>query len=198
MMNEAYTPDFGAAAVHLLRGVLYREKESAWAALIRYRGRLEEYFAVLGLQLLVDEAEGFAYVRQYQPEEAAEAGLPDDFPGLMSRRPLSYPLTLLLVLLRKRLLEFEMAGNDTRLVLSERDMVEMMRIYEDTLQTNERKREDQILNYVKRLAKYGFLQPMKAEANRYEVNRILKAYLPVDELKEVAAKLRAYAESKGK
>jgi len=198
MTNEAYTPDFGAAAVHLLRGVLYRDKEAAWAALIRYRGRLEEYFAVLGLQLLVDEAEGFAYLRQYQEEEAAAAGLPDDFPTLMSRRRLSYSLTLLLVLLRKRLLDFEMAGDDTRLVLSQRDMVEMMRIYEDSLQTNERRREDLILKYIKRLVDYGFLQPMKAEPNRYEVNRIIKAYLPVDELKKVADKLRAYAESKGK
>lgn len=198
MMNDVYTPGFGAAAVYLLRGVLYRKEEAAWAALIRYRGRLEEYFAVLGLQLLVDEAEGFAYLRQYQPVEAAEAELPDDFPTLMSRRRLSYPLTLLLVLLRKRLLEFENAGNDTRLVLSERDMVEMMRIYEDSLQTNERKREDLILKYIKRLVDYGFLQPLKAEPNRYEVNRIIKAYLPIDTLKEVAAKLRAYAESKGK
>jgi hypothetical protein len=91
-----------------------------------------------------------------------------------------------------------MAGNDTRLVLSQRDMVEMMRIYEDSLQTNERKREDLILKHIKRLADYGFLQPMKAEEDRYEVNRIIKAYLPIDELKKVADKLRAYAENKGK
>jgi len=77
-------------------------------------------------------------------------------------------------------------------------MVEMMRIYEDSLQTNERKREDLILKYIKRLADYGFLQPLKAESNRYEVNRILKAYLPVDALNEVPAKLRTYVESKGK
>ncbi len=198
MMNDTYSTDFGAAAVFLLRGVLYRDQESAWAALIRYRGRLEEYFAVLGLRLLIDEAEGYAYLRQYQSEEAVEAGLPDDFPTLMSRRRLSYSLTLLLVLLRKRLLQFEMAGNETRLVLSDRDMVDMMRIYEDSLQTNERRREDLILKYIKRLTDYGFLLPLKAESNRYEVNRIIKAYLPIDELKTVADKLRAYAESKGK
>jgi hypothetical protein len=198
MTNEDYKPEFGTAAVHLLRGILYRDQEAAWAALIRYRGRLEEYFAILGLRLLVDEAEGYAYLRQYQAAESEEAGLPEDFPSLMSRRRLSYSLTLLLVLLRKRLLEFEMAGNDTRLVLSQRDMVEMMRIYEDSLQTNERKREDLILKHIKRLADYGFLQPMKAEEDRYEVNRIIKAYLPIDELKKVADKLRAYAENKGK
>lgn len=198
MTNDAHSPDFGAAAVYLLRGILYRDQETAWTALIRYRGRLEEYFAVLGLQLLVDEAEGYAYLRQYQTAEATEAGLPADFPTLMSRRRLTYPMTLLLVLLRKRLLEFEMAGNETRLVLAQREIVEMMRIYEDSLQTNERKSEDLILKYIKRLVEYGFLQPLKAEEDRYEVNRIIKAYLPIDELKKVADKLRAYAENKGK
>lgn len=198
MTEQAYPTEFGVAAVYLLRGILYRDQEQAWAVLIRYRGRLEEYFTVLGLQLIIDEPEGYAYLRQYQAEEAAQEELPEDFPSLMSRRRLSYPLTLLLVLLRKRLLEFEMAGNDTRLVLSQQDMVEMMRIYEDSLTSNERKREDLIVKYIKKLATYGFLTPMKAEEDRYEVNRIIKAFLPIDVLKEVADKLRIYAESKGK
>lgn len=198
MINETQNPVFGTAAVQLLRGILYREQAKAWEGLIRYRGRLEEYFAVLGLKLLVDEAEGYAYLRQYQLEEAAEKELPEDFPSLISRRRLSYSHTLMLVLLRKRLLEFEMAGSDTRLVLSQRDIVEMMRIYENSLSTNERKREDLIVKYIKRLVDYGFLVPMKTEQDRYEVNRIIKAFLPIDELKQIADKLKTYAESKNK
>ena len=196
MNNETQNPLFGTAAVHLLRGILYREQTKAWDGLIRFRGRLEAYFAVLGLKLLVDEAEGYAYLRQYQTEEAEEQELPEDFPSLMSRRRLSYPHTLMLVLLRKRLLEFEMAGSDSRLVLSQRDIVEMMRIYESGLGTNERKREDLIVKYIKRMVDYGFLVPMKTEQGRYEVNRIIKAFLPIDALKTISDKLKAYAESK--
>ena len=181
----------GIPAVWLLRGILYRNKMPAWELLLRYRGRLEAYFEVLNLNLIVDEAEGYAYLRQKEADaEDAEA---DDFPHLMSRRTLSYPLTLLLVLLRKRLLEFETAGNENRLVLSERDLIEMMRIYWNELDTNERKREDQLVLHIKKLASYGFLAPLKSEKDRYEVNNILKAYVPIETLKMILETLQIYA-----
>ncbi len=114
---------FGAAAVYLLRGILYRDRTHEWEQLLRHRRGLEDYFTTLSLQLFVDEAEGYAYLRQ------TEAGEAEDFPRLMSRRNLSYPQTILLVLLRKRLVEFEASGEDSRLVLSGQEMLDMMRVY---------------------------------------------------------------------
>lgn len=184
----------GIPAVLLLRGILYREKAQAWDLLLRYRGRLETYFEVLGVMLIVDEAEGYAYLRQ--KPVTAETAEEEALPRLMSRRRLSYPLTLLLVLLRKRLLEFETLGNETRLVLSERDLIEMMRIYWSEVETNERKREDQLVLHIKKLATYGFLKPLKAEKGRFEVNNILKAYVPIEELKTILEKLQNYAQEK--
>lgn len=181
----------GKPAVLLLRGILYREQTEAWNLLLRYRGRLESYFETLGLSLLVDEAEGYAYLRQNSDE--AESTETDDFPRLMSRRKLSYPITLLLVLLRKRLLEFETQGSETRLVMSEREMIELMRIYWSELETNERKREDQLITHIKKLATYGFIKPLKAESGNYEVKNILKAYVPIEELKTILERLQTYA-----
>ena len=187
-MAEHDKSTIGTPSVLLLKGILYRNQEQAWEALLRYRGSIASYFEVLGLQLIVDEAEGYAYLRQQTSEEEGE-----DFPRLMSRRRLSYPLTLFLVLLRKRLLEFETLGTESRLVLSQNDMIEMMRLYWNELDTNERKREDQLVLHIKKLASYGFLNPLKAEKDRYEVNRILKAYLPIEELKDISEKLKKYA-----
>lgn len=194
MIEHTDQATIGQPAVRLLRGILYRERTEAWDLLLRYRGRLEEYFTTLGLIVIVDEAEGYAYLRQ-RPEtaESTEAIQADKFPRLMSRRKLSYPITLLLVLLRKRLLDFETLGNESRLVVSERDVIEMMRIYWSELETNERKREDQLIVHLKRLVKYGFLKPLKAEKGRYEVNNILKAYVPIEELKTILERLQAYA-----
>jgi hypothetical protein len=177
---------FGPAAVHLLRGVLYRDRADVWEQLLRYRGRLEEYFDVLGLNLFVDEAEGYAYLRQREEPET------DDFPRLMSRRSLSYPQTLLLVLLRKRLMEFESAGDESRLVLSEADLIDLVRSYWDELDTNERKREDQIVSSIKKLVAFQFLEELKGEKGRYAVRRIIKAYLPVEELARITDTLRDY------
>ncbi len=189
-MSDQETQDFGPAAVHLLRGILYRDRADIWSLLLRHRGRVETYFDALRLDLYVDEAEGFAYLRQREDAEG------EDFPRLMSRRNLTYPQTILLVLLRKRLLEFESAGNETRLVLSSQDMVEMMRIYWDELDTNERKREDQVMSSIQKLVKFKFLQPLKSERDRYEVGRIIKAYLPIEELAAVLQKMRRYAREK--
>ncbi|MEL7159879.1 MAG: DUF4194 domain-containing protein, partial [Bacteroidota bacterium] len=62
-MSDASAPvaQFGAAAVYLLRGILYRDRADAWDQLLRHRKGLEDYFATLRLQLFVDEAEGYAY-----------------------------------------------------------------------------------------------------------------------------------------
>lgn len=181
----------GLPAVHLLRGILYREQTDAWDRLLRYRGTLEEYFAVLNLDLYVDESEGYAYLRQHDDPEGDDGA--DTFPRLMSRRKLSYPLTLLLALLRKRQVEFEAAGSESRLVLSQADIIEMMRLYWDETDTNERKREDRVVLHIKKLESYGFLSQLKLEKDRYEVNRILKAYLPVEELHAILRKLQEYA-----
>lgn len=182
--------NFGAAAVYLLRGILYRDRAHEWEQLLRHRRGLEDYFSTLGLQLFVDEAEGYAYLRQTEEGEA------DDFPRLMSRRNLSYPQTILLVLLRKRLVEFEASGEDSRLVLSGQEMLDMMRVYWDELDTNERKREETVESAIKKLVVFNFLRPIKGERNRFEVRRILKAYLPVEEIKNIYDKLSAYHRSR--
>ncbi len=192
MSTNPAQEEFGIPAVYLLKGILYRHQEEAWNLLLRYRSRLQEYFAVLGLELLVEEGEGYAYLRQQARDEEEKSS----FPRLMSRRRLSYPITLLIVLLRKRLLEFEAEGSEARLVLSHSDIIEMMRIYWDELDTNERKREDQLQLHIRKIISYGFLRPLKEEKGRYEVNRILKAYVPIEKLNEILEQLKTYAEER--
>lgn len=187
-MAETTVTNFGSAAVYLLRGILYRDQREAWEQLLQHRGDLDTYFAALRLRLIVDEAEGYAYLRQRDEEE----GDAPDFPRLMSRRKLSYPQTILLVLLRKRLVAFESAGDESRLTLTEQDMIEMMRGYWDELDTNERKREQSVVAAINKLVKFNFLRKMKGERDRYEVRRIIKAYLPIEELQRIYEDLKRY------
>ena len=48
----------------------------------------------------------------------------------MRRRTLTYNVSLLLVLLRKRLVEFETSGGEGRLVLTTEQIVEMLRLFQ--------------------------------------------------------------------
>ena len=90
--------DLTSLVVPLLKSVLYRDEDpQAWAALLKLQARVREYVAVLALDLVLDEAEGYAFLRsRTQPDEDAPK-----LPRLIARRPLSFQVSLLLALLRK-------------------------------------------------------------------------------------------------
>lgn len=187
-MNEVkYMEEYGIPVVHLLRGVLYRSQENAWNLLLQYHHRIKDYLDAIGLDLHINDADGYAFVKQKEiPDEFQEF-----YPRLMQKRPLSYMPTLLCVLLRKRLLESDQAGTETRVIVSIEQIKEMVRVFLST-STNERKQEDKIESAIKRLAEFGFLIELKSEKEKYEVSRILNAYMDIEKLKEVQAKLANY------
>ncbi len=93
------TQELSFVVVPLLKGVLYREDNPGlWGSLLSLQASVRDYVAVLGLDLMLDEAEGYAFLRSRQDEdEDAQAVMP----RLVVRRQLSYPVSLLLALLRK-------------------------------------------------------------------------------------------------
>src|SRR3569832_1436093 len=121
--TPAPAPDLSALLLGLLKGVLYRESdERQWAALLNLLARVRDYLAELSLALVLDEAEGYAVVIS-RPDPAEDDDSTPRLPRLVARRPLSYPVSLLLALLRKKLAVFDAGGGDTRLVLSRYEIV---------------------------------------------------------------------------
>src|SRR5882672_1169627 len=111
--------------VALMKGVLDREHDPArWQSLLDLQTRVRDHVAVLGLELILDEAEGYAYLRQRPASEGEE-----ELPRLVPRRQLGYQVSLLLALLRKKLAEFDATSGETRLILGRDDIVEMMRLF---------------------------------------------------------------------
>jgi uncharacterized protein DUF4194 len=105
-------PELSTVIVLLLKGVLYQENDAGeWSALLRLQARVRDYVAVMGLDLVLDEAEGYAFLKSRSQSAAAAS---DGLPRLIARRPLSFPVSVLLALLRKKLAEFDAAGADTR------------------------------------------------------------------------------------
>jgi hypothetical protein len=188
--------DLSAVLVSLLKGVVYRDgDERLWGALLGLQSRVREYVAVLGLELVLDEAEGHAFLRS-RPEPAGDEAA-TRIPRLVARRPLSFPVSLLLALLRKKLAEFDAGGGDTRLVLGRDDVVELLRVFlPDT--SNEARLVDQIETHLNKVVELGFLRRLKPAAGApagppsYEVRRILKAFVDAQWLAEFDARLAAY------
>lgn len=187
-------PDLSVLLIGLLKGVLYRESdERQWSSLVQLQARVREYVAVLNLELVLDEAEGYAFLRgRSEPSDDDPA---PRLPRLIARRPLSYPVSLLLALLRKKLAEFDAGGGDTRLVLGRDDIVELVRVFLPE-GPNEARLIDQIETHINKVVELGFLARLKpASATgpaNFEVRRILKAFVDAQWLADFDARLAGY------
>ena len=188
--------DLSVLLIQLLKGVLYRgDDERQWAALLNLQARVRDYLVVLNLDLVLDEAEGYAFVKTRA--EPADDDTGPRLPRLVARRPLSFPVSLLLALLRKKLAEFDAGGGDTRLVLGRDDIVDLVRVFLPD-GSNEARLIDQIETTVNKVIELGFLHKLKtaggsaAGAASYEVRRILKAFVDAQWLAEFDHRLAQY------
>ena len=189
--------DLTSIVVPLLKSVLYRDEDpQAWAALLKLQARVRDYVAVLALDLVLDEAEGYAFLRsRTQPDEDAPK-----LPRLIARRPLSFQVSLLLALLRKKLAEFDASGGDTRLILSRGAVVELVRVFLPA-GSNESRLMDQVETHLNKIIDLGFIRRLKPQTSStgrsaqepvYEVRRILKAFVDAQWLVEFDLRLAAY------
>lgn len=193
----AVNPHLSALLIGLLKGVQYRESdERLWASLMDLQAHVRDHVGVLGLELVIDEAEGYAFLKS-RPEPTGDEADTARLPRLMARRPLSFPVSLLLALLRKKMVEFDAGGGDTRLVLSRDDMVELVRVFLPT-GSNEARLIDQIDTTINKVVELGFLHKLKPAAGSghapasFEVRRILKAFVDAQWLAEFDAQLALY------
>lgn len=173
--------------ITLLKGVLWREDDQMlWTWLGQQQGRVRDHLSVLALDLILDENEGYAYLRQRITNEDA-----DEVPRLVARRQLPYHVSLLLALLRRRLAEFDAHGTDTRLVMGKDELVDLMRdFYPDA--GNDVRLISKISRTIEKVAQLGFLRKLKTGSEQYEVSRIIKAFIDADWLAQLDEKLDAY------
>lgn len=176
-----------ALLVALMRGVVDAQDDAAaWQQLLALHARVRDHVALLGLELVVDEAEGHAFLRQ-RPH--AGAGTP--IPRLVPRRPLGYTVSLLLVLLRKRLAELDASGGETRLILSRAEIADLVRLFHPD-RADEARTADRIDADLGKVVELGFLRRLKGQEERFEVRRILKTFVDAQWLEAFDAKLAAY------
>jgi hypothetical protein len=187
-MSTLVTADpLSLVTVTLFKGVTNRDDDlQLWQHLLNLQSRVREYVGVLGLELVLDEGEGFAYLRQRDDDEETAS-----VPRLVPRRQLGFGVSLLLALLRKKLAEFDASSAEARLVLRPDDIVETMRLFlPDT--TNEARLRQRIEGHINRAVEMGFLRRMRASEELYEVQRILKAFVDAQWLSDFNVRLETY------
>ena len=190
--------DLGSLLVLLLKGVLYREDDAhRWEDLLALQNQVRDYASTLGLELNLDEAEAYAFLRNRSDSDDKSDVIDKDrrIPRLIARRQLSFPVSMLLALLRKKLAEFDATGGDTRLVLTRDNIIELLRLFLPD-SSNEAKLVDQIDRYINKIIELGFLKRLKSGVPKsqpgYEVRRIIKAFIDAQWLAEFDSKLEDY------
>lgn len=183
-------PDLSVVVTQLMKGVVYRDvHEAQWHQLLQLQSKVRDYVGVIGVTVVVDEAEGYAFLRS-RPDLDDEDG--PSIPRLIPRRALSFHVSLLLALLRKKLIEFDATGGDTKLVLTREQIVEMVRVFMPE-GSNEARMVDQIDTHLKKVVDLGFLRRIKGTDDHFEVRRILKAFVDGQWLADFDQRLAEYA-----
>lgn len=189
MTEDNEERNFSLAVIALMKGVVAHDADAnTWNALLGYQGRIHDYIKVLGLELVLDEGAGFAWLKSREWDDPASA-----LPRLVHRRQLSYPVSLLLVLLRQKMVENDTLGEDARLILSQEDMVEMLKTFLPAV-SNEARMTDNIKAHIQKVVQLGFLRKMRGSDQNYEVYPILKSFVDHQWLEDYETRIQEYRE----
>lgn len=178
---------FSRALVALFKNVVFKETDPEhWEVILAQKYKIEDYVSKIGLTLMVDEMDGYGYLKQ----RSYGAG-DEEIPRLVPRHALSYPVSLLLVLLRKQLLEFDSTTGDRRLIVTRQQLVERIQLFlKDT--TNEAKMVADIDKHIDRIENMGFLRRLRGSEDSFEVQRILRSFVNAEWLQHVNERLDMY------
>ncbi|MEO5321433.1 DUF4194 domain-containing protein [Arthrobacter sp. CC3] len=187
--TETHAPEeLPGVVTKLFKGVVYAESdEKFWQSLLGLSSHVRDYVAVLGLDLILDESEGYAFLKSREDPDGT-------LPRLIPRRPLTFNVSILLALLRGRMLEFDTNSSELRLIMTEQDIADMVSVFLPE-SSNEARILDQLGANIKKVVELGFLRKLRNQPGTYEVARILKAYVDAQWLEEFDVRLADYRSS---
>lgn len=183
---------YAAVIIKLLQGPVYADDKNIWRELQAWSSAIQEYFGKIGMTLEIAEQDGFARIMQPEAGENDETPLP----RLMRKQSLTYEATLLAVILREGLEEFDIKSDGTKFYLTQKEIKERIELFYKE-QPNKSKLWKDLSKPITSLLTIGILKLNREDAankdnNQYEIKRIIKAFISNDKLEEIKNKLNNY------
>ena len=178
--------------VKLLRGPVEYVEKSAWEKLLQYKTELSGFVQQLGLTLVLDEADGYAYLRHTLAE--------DDSADIswIQRRAYTYEESIMLILLREMMAEFEVGESSSReLIKKRREIKEYAELFfkENASRIKFLREIDRLID---KAEENGFLQLTDnhdvADEQKFRIRKIIKAKVESDVLEQFYQQLTAWKE----
>lgn len=184
---HSFTPVF----IKLLKGPIEYLEKNTWEKLMQYKGELIAFLQQLGLTLVLDEQDGYAYIKHSINEEDS-AGV-----SWVQRRSLTYDESVMLVLLRDMMAEFEVGEATYReLIKKRREIKEYAELFfkENASRVKMLKDIDRLID---RAEENGFLEKSEnhdvADEQKFRIKKIIKARVDSEVLEEFKQQLTAHA-----
>lgn len=179
-----HTLPYAAAVLKLLKGpVNYDLDPKEWDQLSTYQTDIKKYFDKIGLHLVLDNDDGFAYL--YQPSGDDDLGLP----RITRRIPLPFDITLLCVLLREKLAEQAIEDTNMASLLKKEDIFELLNSFYPKTQ-NEAAQYREYEKLIAKVVELGFLRRIEKEKSEfYKIEKIIKVRVRAEELNSIKARL---------
>jgi hypothetical protein len=207
-MKSSIQRDLMQLFTKLLQGFVLKDDARDWSIMLMHQSAVREYFSKLGLFLHLDELDGYAFLKSCPAHEEemgsitseSEMGVRDALvikepkgSPLMRRMPLSFELTLLLVLLREALMQFdESSRDDHRLILTRSEIYDLLKtFYKDLFdETRLVKRFDTLIS---RALELQVISELKGHPDKIEVHRVIRAMVDSQKLSEIKSALQTHA-----
>lgn len=187
-MSEYGIKPYSKAVVKLLKGVV-ENNDTIWSDILTYQTEIQDYISLMGLELILKKDEGFAFIKQRTIDDAKTV-------NLVSRRQYGFELSVMLVVLRQMLEDFD--SNPTLSQATDK-FVTAFEIKEETEMFlpstyNKAKFEKELDNNIERLVDFGFLIAPKSNdgETRYKIHRIIKEKVTLDDLLDFKKQLNDY------
>ncbi|RZJ28753.1 MAG: DUF4194 domain-containing protein [Chryseobacterium sp.] len=188
-LEHNITP-YSKAIVKLLKSPVERNS-TVWDDIIHYQIDIQEYISQIGLELIVKKDEGFAFVKQLEDSDGNTL-------GLITRRQIGFETSIVLVVLRQSLEEFD--SNPTQLTaekfITDSEIKDELELF---LQEgyNKLKFKKELDKYIRSVVELGYLKEISKKDNetKYQIHRIIKEKITLDILQDFKTKLYDYVES---
>lgn len=189
--------EWAVVCIKLLQGPVIKrnEQDKIWNLLLRNKSFIDNYFSTIGITLLVEESDGYAFLRQ------KNENIDEDFeplPRLIRKVRLSAEESFLCVILREALDYFECSDDFSEIfTMTENEIMGRLKNYspEYTDELKFKNRLHQHLNkleelgYVENLSKKNFDDSQDERDDVYKINKIIRAIVSPEFLEEFSNKL---------
>ncbi|GHT15364.1 hypothetical protein AGMMS4956_15140 [Bacteroidia bacterium] len=190
MSAENNIKPYSKAIVRLLKGTAERNS-NVWNDIIAYQFEIQEYISTIGLELIIKKDEGFAFVKQIELDDNSTL-------NLVSRRQIGFETSIVLVVLRQILEDFDSNPTETQSFekfITNTEIKEEIELFlpEKYNKVKFIKDLDRYINSAKELG-YLIEKSQKDNEIRYQIHRIIKEKITLDDLQEFKNKLQEYVQ----